>query len=125
MKTIAKMALPMMGFTDIVPEIKILPQDLLIEKRGWNAFFQTSLDKELRKRGITQLILAGMSTSIGVEGTARAASELGYNLVFATDAMTDRVQQAHDNSLLNIFPRLGELGTVMEITKKMAPGTLK
>ena len=125
MKTIAKMALPMMGFTDIVPEIKILPQDLLIEKRGWNAFFQTNLDKELKKRGITQLILAGMSTSIGVEGTARAASELGYNLVFATDAMTDRVQQAHDNSLLNIFPRLGELGTVMEITKKMAPGTLK
>jgi len=117
MKTIAKMAMPIMGFTDIVPEIEIKPEDILIEKKSWNAFFQTSLNKELKKRNITQLVLSGISTSIGVEGTARAASELGYNIIFATDAMTDKILEAHENSIRNIFPRLGELGTVMEITR--------
>ena len=120
-QTIAKVALPITGFTDIVPEIEIKKGDILIEKTSWNAFFQTSLDEELKKREITQLVLAGISTSKGVEGTARAASELGYNLIFATDAMTDKSKEAHDNSIQNIFPRLGELGTVMEITRKLSP----
>jgi len=120
MQRIAKLAMPMMGFTDIVPEIEIQPHDILIEKKSWNAFFQTSLDTKLKNRKITQLVLAGISTSIGVEGTARAASELGYNLVFATDAMTDKVSEAHENSIHNIFPRIGELGTVMEITRMIS-----
>lgn len=120
MKTIAKMAMPILGFTDIVPEIEVKPEDILIEKKSWNAFFQTTLDRELKKRKITQLVLAGISTSIGVEGTARAASELGYNLIFATDAMTDKVLEAHENSIRNIFPHIGELGTVMEITRLLS-----
>jgi nicotinamidase-related amidase len=124
-QTIAKVALPMTGFTDIVAEIEIQPGDILIEKTTWNAFFQTSLDEELKKRGITQLVLAGISTSKGVEGTARAASELGYNLIFATDAMTDKSKEAHDNSIRHIFPQIGELGTVMQITRKLSPLNLK
>jgi nicotinamidase-related amidase len=125
MHTIARMAMPVMGFTDIVPEIKIQPEDILIEKKSWNAFFQTQLDKELKKRKVTQLVFAGISTSIGVEGSARAASELGYNLIFAIDAMTDKVQEAHDNSIHNIFPRIGELSNVMEITRKLSSYCLK
>jgi len=113
----AKVALPITGFTDPVPEIKSCPEDILIEKSSWNAFYETSLDDELKKRKVTQLVFAGISTSIGVEGTARAASELGYNLIFITDALTDRVKEAHDNSINNIFPRIGELGTVMDITR--------
>jgi nicotinamidase-related amidase len=125
MQTIARMAMPVMGFTDIVPEIKIQPEDIIIEKKSWNAFFQTSLNKELRKREITQLVFAGISTSIAVEGTARAASELGYNLIFAIDAMTDKVKEAHDNSIHNIFPRIGELSNVMEITRKLSSSRIK
>lgn len=125
MKTIAKMAMPILGFTDILSGIEIKPEDILIEKKSWNAFFQTSLDKELKKRKVTQLVLVGFSTSIGVEGTGRAASELGYNLIFATDAMTDKVLEAHENSIRNIFPRIGELGTVMEITRILSSGNIK
>ena len=125
MYTIARMAMPVMGFTDIVPEIKTQPEDILIEKKSWNAFFQTPLNKELKKRKVTQLVFAGISTSIGVEGTARAASELGYNLIFAIDAMTDKVKEAHDNSIHNIFPRIGELSNVMEITRKLSLSRIK
>lgn len=105
----------MSGFTEIVPEIKSKPGDIFITKHGWNAFFETSLHQELQKRGVTGIVLAGISTSIGVEGTARAASELGYNLSFAKDAMTDRSMEGHNHSINLIFPRIGEIGTVDEI----------
>ena len=44
---------------------------------------------ELQKRNITQIVLGGIATSIGVEGTARQANEFGYNIAFASDAMSD------------------------------------
>lgn len=103
------------GFEDLLPEIAEQPGDIRIHKPGWNAFYGTPLHDELQKRGVTSIVLAGVSTSIGVEGTARAAAERGYNITFATDAMTDRVAAAHDNSLRYIFPRLGELGTTEEV----------
>ena len=107
------------GSADITDELQVLPSDIYITKHTWNAFFETTLHTQLTAKGIRQIVLAGISTSIGVEGTARAASEFGYNIAFATDAMTDRFAAAHSNSLQYIFPRIGELGTASEIISKM------
>jgi nicotinamidase-related amidase len=65
----------------------------------------------LQKRGVTQIVLAGVATSIGVEGTARDANVKGYNIAFVRDAMTDMEPGAHNNSLDIIFPRIGEIDT--------------
>jgi len=94
---------------DIVPEIKTEPQDIFITKHTWGAFFVTALHEELQKRKVTGIVLAGVATSIGVEGTARHASERGYNITFAKDAMTDMFADAHEHSLKYIFPRIGEV----------------
>ena len=51
----------------------------------------------------------------GVEATARQAYEQGFNVTLAIDAMTDMRREAHDYSLSNVFPRLGETGTSQEI----------
>ena len=102
-------------FEELLPEIRVSFSDVRIHKQTWNAFYRTPLHDELQRLGVTQLVLAGVSTSIGVEGTARAAAERGYNVTFATDAMTDRVAAAHENSLKHIFPRLGELATTKEV----------
>lgn len=118
-QAVAKVALPALGFTDIVDEINTLPTDILIAKKTWNAFYETGLHDELQNRNVTGIVLGGVSTSIGVEGTARAASELGYNISFATDAMTDRVLAAQNNSFQNIFPRIGELGTTEDIIQQL------
>lgn len=91
------------------------PMDLYITKKTWNAFYETFLYEELHEMGITGIVLAGISTRIGVEGTARAASELGYNITFAIDAMTDINLESHQNCLTQLFPRMGELGTTEEI----------
>lgn len=118
--TIVKKDMPQNRFTDIISEIQTQPEDIHITKKTWNAFFQTPLHDELQKKNITQIVLCGISTSIGVEGTARAASELGYNIAFATDAMTDPVAESHNNSLRHIFPRIGESGSTKEISKILA-----
>ena len=106
-------------FLDIAPEIIVEEGDIRITKKTWNAFYQTALHNELQERGITQIVLAGIATSIGVEGTARAANEFGYNIAFASDAMTDMFADAHDNSFKYIFPRIGEVGTTEEIVEKL------
>jgi nicotinamidase-related amidase len=93
----------------IVPEIITDEKDIFITKKSWGAFYETTLDEELKKRAITGIVLAGISTSIGVEGTARGASERGYNITFARDAMTDLFAEAHENSMKYIFPRIGEI----------------
>ena len=118
-KNVASAMAAMEGFSDIVEDIKTLPTDIFVTKRTWNAFYNTPLHDDLKKRNITGIVLAGVSTSIGVEGTARAAHELGYNISFAIDAMTDRMAEAHKHSTQIIFPRIGELGTAADIIEKL------
>lgn len=103
------------GWAELVPELNQQPDDLTVTKRTWGAFTNTGLEEFLKKLGVTQVVVAGISTSVGVESTARHAYELGFNVTFAVDAMTDRNSDAHTNSILRIFPRLGETGTTGEI----------
>lgn len=102
-------------WTELVPELNQQPDDLLITKQSIGAFIGTTLDEALRQRGVTQVFLAGISTSVGVESTARSAYDLGYNVVFVTDAMTDRDAEAHRHSSERVFPRLGELASTDEV----------
>jgi nicotinamidase-related amidase len=103
------------GWAELVPELNPLPQDHLVTKRAWGAFANTDLLDRLRREGVTQVVIAGIATSIGVESTARQAYESGFNAMLATDAMTDRQAEAHENSVERIFPRLGETATTDEI----------
>lgn len=89
-------------------------------KRTWSAFHGTDLDLQLRRRGVTQIVLAGLTTSIGVESTARAAHEHGYHVTLATDAMADLDLEAHHNSIQRIFPLLGQTGSTTEIVEMLA-----
>ena len=102
-------------WTELVPELNRQPSDVTVTKRTWGAFTGTDLEARLRRLGVTQLVLAGVATSIGVESTARHAHELGFNVTVATDAVTDLGAEAHDHSLARIFPRLGETGATVQI----------
>jgi nicotinamidase-related amidase len=100
---------------EFTPELGQQPEDHVVRKRQWGAFTNTGLDAYLRNLGVTQVVIAGIATSIGVESTARHAHELGFNVTLAIDAMTDMSAEAHANSVARIFPRLGESGTTREI----------
>jgi nicotinamidase-related amidase len=103
------------GWTELVPELNQQPTDHTVTKRTWGAFTNTGLEKHLKELGVTQVVIAGVATSIGVESTARYAHEAGFHVTLAVDAMTDMNADAHHNSITRIFPRLGETGTTQEI----------
>jgi nicotinamidase-related amidase len=103
-----------------VDELTGHDEDIVVLKRNWGAFYGTDLDLQLRRRGITQIVLTGIATSIGIESTARAAYEHGYHVTLATDAMSDMDSDSHRHSIEKIFPRLGETGTTAEIIELFA-----
>ncbi|MBT2117982.1 isochorismatase family protein [Dyella sp. LX-66] len=106
-------------WAELVPELGVQPGDHRVSKQTWGAFASTDLGSYLREHGITQVVIGGISTSIGVESTARQAFESGFNVTLAIDAMTDTRAEAHDNSVARIFPRLGETGSTREIVERL------
>ena len=102
---------------DLVPELDAQPGDDLVTKQRVGAFLGTDLDERLRQRGVTQIFLTGIATSGGVESTARSAYDLGYNVVFVADAMTDRDADSHRHCIEKFFPRIGEVEIAANVLK--------
>ncbi len=107
------------GWTELIPELNRQPGDHMVTKRTWGAFTNTGLEEHLKGLGVTQVVIVGIATSLGVESTARHARELGFNVAVATDAVTDTSLEAHTNSVERIFPRLGETGTTGDILDRL------
>ena len=105
------------GFADLLPDLDKQPTDILVTKQTWGAFARTGLEAQLRAKGVTQVVLAGVATGTGVEATARQAYELGFHVTLALDAMTDVRPEAGQYSVTHVFPRLGETGTTREIIR--------
>lgn len=106
-------------WTDFVPELEQQPNDLVITKRRVGAFLGTSLNDVLQEHGVTQVFLAGVATSAGVEATARSAYDLGYNVVLVADAMTDMDGEAHKYCVEKLFPRIGEVETTEKVVERL------
>jgi nicotinamidase-related amidase len=108
------------GWDELVPELGQQPTDHLVTKRTRGAFTNTDLQNYLKDNAVTQIVLTGVATSAGVESTARHAHELGFNVTLATDAMTDMSPEAHENSVVRIFPGIGETGTTAQIMELLS-----
>lgn len=103
------------GYMDIVPELGPEPSDVVITKRQWGAFYGTDLELRLRRGGLDTIVLCGISTSLGVESTARFAYEYGFGQIFAEDAMSDRSDEAHRNAVESVLKRIGRVRSTSEI----------
>ncbi|MFO1415286.1 MAG: hydrolase [Burkholderiales bacterium] len=109
------------NWSTVVAELGAQPGDIRITKRQWGAFYGTELDLQLRRRGIRTIVLAGISTNVGVESTARDAFERGYEQVFVADAMASPHEEAHANTLKFIFPRIGRTRSTDEVLAALPP----
>lgn len=89
--------------------------DVVVTKRQWGAFYGTDLEMQLRRRGIRTLVLCGISTNVGVESTARFAYEMGFNQVFAEDAIAARSEEEHSFTVRTAFPRMGKVRSTADI----------
>ena len=107
-------------WAELADELEQQPDDHIIAKQRWGAFLGTDLDLYLRQRGVTQIFIAGISTSAGVESTARSAYDLGYNVVLVADAITDRDADAHRLTIEKIFPRLGQTDNTAKVLQLLS-----
>ncbi|MWV48703.1 isochorismatase family protein [Rathayibacter sp. VKM Ac-2803] len=98
-----------------LPALGRADDDLVLVKSAWSAFGGTGLHELLAARGVTQIVLAGLTTSFGIESTARAAYDLGYSVVVATDAVTDLQAASHEGSVSRVLPVLGETGSTEDV----------
>ena len=64
---------------------------------------------------MTQVVIARVATSYGIESTARDAYDRGYHVTIAADAITDPTPEGHQRGLERVFPALGQVGTTAEI----------
>ncbi len=106
--------------SDLVPEAGYnAATDHLVAKRQWGAFYSTSLEQQLRRKGIRTVILGGVATNFGVESTARTAYDQGFEVVFAEDAMSTVSPEMHTFAITKIFPIIGRVRTSVEIAEAL------
>ena len=108
------------GWDELVPELGRQPSDLLVTKHVPGAFGDSPLAADLRALGVTQVVVVGVSTSMGVEATARAAFDLGFNVTLPIDVMTDLDAATHDHCTKSLFPRIAETGTLADVLALLA-----
>jgi nicotinamidase-related amidase len=106
---------PPAAASELAADCGYQPGDGLVLKRQWGAFLGTDLDQLLRRRGIRTIVLGGIATNIGVESTARSATDLGYAVVFVSDAMTTVSAEMQALAVQHIFPMMGRVRTSAEI----------
>ncbi|TGR79116.1 cysteine hydrolase [Mesorhizobium sp. M2D.F.Ca.ET.223.01.1.1] len=72
--------------TAILDELAPLPGEIVIEKPGKGAFYETGLGDDLKRLGARQLVFAGVTTEVCVQTTMREANDRGYECLVAEDA---------------------------------------
>lgn len=95
-------------FSQFAELLDLTDSDYIVNKRGFSGFFGTDLDLQLRRRGIENLVLCGISTHAAVDSTARDAYQYAYNQFFITDAMGAATRELHNFPIDNIFPLMGQ-----------------
>ena len=108
----------------VIDELAPAPEDYMIPKYRWSAFFQTYLDLALRTRKIDTIILSGGSTEIGVASTAYSARDLDYNLVIVSDACTAPARDTHEHLMQHVFPRLACVRTAAQVASMLNPNAV-
>jgi nicotinamidase-related amidase len=97
---------------DIIPELYPVPGEPVVDKPGKGAFHATDLDAMLRNRGITQLIVCGVTTEVCVNTTVREANDRGYECVVVEDSVGSYFPEFQEMGLRMIKAQGGIFGWV-------------
>jgi nicotinamidase-related amidase len=102
--------------TEIVDELKPQPQDIVFRKRRPDGFVGTDFDLMLRSKRIESIVIGGVATEGGVEGTARTGRNLGYDMVILKDGVGSRNRELHEMALKLMEQTHFDMATASEIT---------
>ena len=99
----------------IAPALGARDDEPVVARAALSAFSGTDLDAMLRDRGVATVVVAGVATSFGVESSVRAAYDLRFHVVVASDAVTDLRRETHDHALRAVFPAIAQVAATAEI----------
>ncbi|MEU4235734.1 isochorismatase family protein [Actinoplanes sp. NPDC026619] len=102
-----------------VPEIQPQERDIVVVKRTIGAFYGTDLSVRLQERGVDTVVMTGLATTMGVESTARAAADHGFDVLFVADAMSGMTSAEHHHALSVVLPRFGPVVETEEILARL------
>jgi nicotinamidase-related amidase len=97
---------------DIIAELYPEPGEPVIDKPGKGAFFATDLHAILQNRGITQLVVTGVTTEVCVNTTVREANDRGYDCLVPEDCVGSYFPEFQDMGLKMIKAQGGIFGWV-------------
>ncbi|MAV54501.1 MAG: hypothetical protein CMJ28_00930 [Phycisphaerae bacterium] len=83
-------------------------------KQGLCSFSNTGLDSLLKERGIKNVVIAGVVTSVCIDSTARVAADKGYNVTVLSDCTAGRSAFEQEFYCKEIFPIFSTVGSVDE-----------
>lgn len=95
---------------DIVDELKPIEGEVVLDKPGKGAFYQTDLESILRNRGIETLLVAGVTTHVCVQSTIREANDRGYECLMLEDCCAAFDPRDHEDSIRMIHQQGGIFG---------------
>ncbi|MEO6093982.1 MAG: isochorismatase family cysteine hydrolase [Novosphingobium sp.] len=105
---------------DIIPELYPIAGEPVIDKPGKGAFYNTELTDIVAARGITQLIVCGVTTEVCVHTTVREANDRGINCLVLSDGTASYFPEFHEAALRMIIAQGGIFGWVSDCSSVIA-----
>lgn len=102
--------------TDFHPDLHANKADMVIIKPRVSAFYCTELEAALRANKIERLIIAGVSTSMTVQSTAREAHDRDYQVIIVEEACAAPTQAEHDSSI-EFLKNIASIVTIDQLAK--------
>ncbi|HEY9625560.1 MAG TPA: isochorismatase family cysteine hydrolase [Crinalium sp.] len=111
----------------IIPELAPLPNETVITKPGKGAFYATPLGALLQEKGITHLLITGVTTEVCVQTTMREANDRGYECLMVEDCTESYFPEFKQSTLEMVRAQGGIVGwtapaaAVIEVLDAIAP----
>lgn len=105
---------------DTVPDLAPRPGELVVRKRGYDAFAGTALDRALRVRNVTSLVVAGTMTDICVLATVIGAFHREYRVTVVEDGVSTLWPEMQRATLDIIGRAYGRIATAKEIADQIS-----
>ena len=96
------------------PELDAAPGDLRVAKNRYSAFIKNDFQRNLERRGIDTLLIAGTKTNVCCESTARDAMMLDFKVVLLSDCTAALSEDEQRGTLENVIQQFGDVRTADE-----------